>query len=148
MYGKAFGSRFKNINEGANMKSKILSVFLCVVLFLSLAAPVALASGDIPELTLDFNKRYTDISEYEDVNDPFLDFGEKKEEKEQKRNIYVVVLVVLLIIAIVVFIRAMRRVPDDMDEETTVKKVKIPKSSVEKPKATAQPNLADEEKSE
>ncbi len=129
------------------MKNKILAIFICVLLILSVATPVVLAGGETPDLTLDFNKRYTDISEYEDLNDPYLDLGKNKEEKEQKRDIYVVVLVVLLIIAIVVFVRTLRRVPEGV-EEPTAKKVRIPKSSIEKPTATPAPTLADEEKTE
>ncbi len=70
-----------------------------------------IAFADEPDLTLDFNKRYTDISEYEDVNDPFLDFGAEKEAKEQKRNIYATILIVLLIIAIIIFIRTLKKTP-------------------------------------
>lgn len=138
----------KKINEGANMKNKILSVFLCVILFLSLVTPVALASNNSPELTLDFNKRYTDISDYDDINDPYLNLEENRQEKEQKRNIYAAVLIVLLIIAIIVFIRAIRRVPDEIEDEPTAKKVRIPKSSVKKSKTTTETSLADEEKTE
>lgn len=130
------------------MKTKILSIFICVLLMLSVMVPVALAEEDVPELTLDFNKRYTDISEYDEVNDPYLDLGKNAEEKEQKRNIYVAVLVVLLVIAIIVFVRAIRKVPES-EEESTVKKVRVPKSSIEGSKATATtPSLADEEKTE
>lgn len=131
------------------MKNKILGIFICVLLLLSVAVPVTLAAEEAPDLTLDFNKRYTDISEYEDVNDPYLDLGKNKEDKEQKRDIYVVVLVVLLVVAIVIFVRALRRVPEDVEGEPAVKKVRIPKSSIEKkPESTPAPNLADEEKTE
>ena len=116
-------------------------------MILSVAVPVAFATEEAPDLTLDFNKRYTDILEYEDVNDPFLDLGQNKEDKEQKRDIYVVVLVVLLVIAIVIFVATLRRVPENVEDEPVAQKVRIPKSSIEKKtESTPSQNLADEEK--
>lgn len=105
------------------MKNKILAVCLCVFIFFSMCFPaLAAKEEDLPQLTIDFNKRYTDISEYDDVNDPYLDLGEASEEKEQNRNIYVIVLVALLIIAIVVFVRALKKVPDEKSFEDKEKR--------------------------
>ncbi len=149
MLVKALLCRVKIINVGENMKNKILAIFICVLLLLSVSVPVAFAGEEAPDLTLNFNERYTDISEYEDINDPYLDLGQNKEDKEQKRDIYVVVLVVLLVISIIVFVRTLRRVPEGVEEEPVAKKVRIPKSSIEKkPESTSAPNLADEEKTE
>ncbi len=95
------------------MKNKILALVLCAFVCFLLCVPAIAANEEVPQLTLDFNKRYTDISEYEDVNDPYLDLDGNKEEKEKNRNIYVIILVVLLLIAVLVFVRALRKVPDE-----------------------------------
>lgn len=97
-------------------------------------------NADEPQLTLDFNKRYTDISEYDDVNDPYLDFGAEKREKEERRNIYAIILVVLLIISIIVFIVVLKRQPSVEELSGSLKqKPKIQKK---------EPSLKDEEKSD
>lgn len=100
------------------MKKKILALVICIVVFFAAALPVDAE----PDLTLDFNKRYTDISEYEDVNDPYLDLGKNSEATEQKRNIYAVVLCICLVVAIAVFIYTLRKVPDESSFEAKEKR--------------------------
>ncbi len=99
------------------MKKILISLLMCIMLICSASVTVSAE----PDLTIDFNKRYTDISDYEDVNDPYLDLDKNAEEKEQKRNVYVIVLSVCLVVAVGVFIYTLRKVPD---EETFEKKEK------------------------
>ena len=124
------------------MKRKILSIVLTFVLMIGVCVPVFAEESTDPLLTLDFNKRYTDISEYEDVNDPYLDFGVEKEKNEEKRDIYAIVLIVLLVIAIVVFIYTLRKNPTNIE-----KKVKDEKSDTAE-KTDEPTSLKDEEKTE
>lgn len=124
------------------MKTKLISVIMCVVIMISMLVMCGAAAEKEPDLTLDFNKRYTDILEYDEVSDPYLDTTKNSEEKQQKRDIYVVVLVVLLIIAIIVFVYTLRKVPAEKELER--KKKPELDSSGKKQETT----LADEEKQE
>ena len=129
------------------MKKKILSLLLCIIIMGSFCVFGVAANEDEPDLTLDFNKRYTNISEYDDVNDPYLDFAAEKEEKEQKRNIYAIILVVLLVIAIIIFIRTLKKTPA-LPEATnnTSGSDKAIENDGEKSKGLS--SLADEEKTD
>ena len=100
------------------MKTKFLSLLMFVIILFSMAV-TAYAE---PDLTIDFNKRYTDILEYDEVNDPLLNLEENAQAKEQKRNVYVVVLVACLVVAVVVFIYTLRKVPDEKTFEKEEKK--------------------------
>ena len=100
------------------MKTKFFSLLISVIILFSMGV-TAYAEVD---LTLDFNKRYTDILEYDEVNDPLLDLAENAKAKEQKRNTYAIVLVVCLVIAVAVFIYTLRKVPDEKTFEQEEKK--------------------------
>lgn len=100
------------------MKKKLLALIMCVVVIFGASVSVSAE----PDLTIDFNKRYTDISEFEDVNDPYLDLDKNYEEKQQKRNIYAVVLGILLVVAVVIFVYTLRRVPDEATFEAKEKR--------------------------
>ncbi len=100
------------------MKKILLSLVMCgIVLF----ATVLQVSAE-PDLTIDFNKRYTDISEFEDVDDPYLDLDKQAESRAQKRNVYAIVLIVCLVVAIVVFVYTLRKVPNEAAFEAKEKK--------------------------
>ncbi len=94
---------------------KLVSVLLCVLVLLSICAPVCFAEGDELELTIDVNKRYTDISMIED--DPFLSQESQAKKEEQNRNTYIIILVVLLIISICVLIFTLKKVPSEKEIE-------------------------------
>ncbi len=100
------------------MKTKFFSLLISVLIFFSMAVTVY-AEAD---LTLDFNNRYTDILEYDEVDDPLLDLAANAKEKEQKRNVYAIVLVICLVIAVAVFIYTLRKVPDEKTFEKEEKK--------------------------
>ena len=93
------------------MKKILLSLIICVVVVFGSSVSVAAE----PDLTLDFNKRYTDISEVDEADEPYFDASSSSQEKEQKRNIYVIVLCICLVIAIVVFIYTLRKVPSEKE---------------------------------
>ncbi len=94
---------------------KILSVVLCVFVMLSIMAPVCFADETDVELTINPNKRYTDISMIED--DPLL-FEESQSKKEtQDRTTYIIILVVLLVAAIGVLIYTLKKVPSEKEIE-------------------------------
>lgn len=91
------------------MKKTILSLIMCIIIVFGASVSVSAE----PDLTLDFNKRYTDISEVGEIDDPFLETNKNSQEKEQKRNIYVIILSVCLVVAIGVFVYTLRKVPDE-----------------------------------
>ncbi len=97
---------------------KIISVILCVFVFAAACVPACLAvqgGGDEIELTLDVNKRYTDIQEIED--DPLLSQGSNTEKKQQNKTIYITVLIVLLLISIVILVVTLKKVPTEKEIE-------------------------------
>ncbi len=94
---------------------KFISIVLCVVVLLSVCAPVCFAEGDEIELTIDVNKRYTDISMIED--DPYLSEDSQTKKEEQNRNTYIIILVILLIISICVLIFTLKKVPSEKEIE-------------------------------
>ena len=119
------------------MKKRLLSFLLCItVLFCS-----SVSVSAEPDLTLDFNKRYTDISEFDEVNDPYLDLDRNSEAKQQKRNVYVAVLSVCLVAAIGVFIYTLRKVPSEAEMQADTDK-RLLKKKLKKEK-----NTEDEDKS-
>lgn len=100
------------------MTKRILAVFFSVLVIFTMCCPVALAveEGEL-ELTLDVNKRYTDISD-EAVSDNLFLYGEQEEkEKDAKRNTYIAILSVALVIAVVILVISLKRVPkeDEID---------------------------------
>ena len=101
---------------------KIIALVLCVIIALSAAISV---SAEV-DLTLDFNKRYTDIYEHDEIDDPYLDTQRNSREAQQKRNIYVVVLLILLIIAIAVFVYTLKKVPteEQLTEKNKERRIK------------------------
>ena len=118
------------------MKKRLVSFLLCIIMVLGSSVTVSAE----PDLTLDFNKRYTDISYFDEVNDPYLDLDKNSEAKQQKRNIYVVVLCVCLVAAIGVFIYTLRKVPsEDEMQAGSDKSLLMPKNKKEK-------TIKDEEK--
>ncbi len=101
------------------MKIKVLAILLCAIALFTCCTPIVIAAEEQGEfeLTLDVNKRYTDISEEASGENLFL-YGEKEEaEKNTKRNTYIAVLAVALVIAVVVLVLTLKRVPkeDDID---------------------------------
>ena len=125
------------------MRKTLLSLLMCIVLLFGASVSVSAE----PDLTIDFNKRYTDISYYDDVNDPYLDLDKNSEEKQQKRNIYVVVLSVCLVAAIGVFIYTLRKVPDeDTFEKNEKKKIRGTSSENTADSSSKEKSLKDEEK--
>ncbi len=124
------------------MKRKIFSLILTFVVLLGVFVPVAYAEEDDIELTIDVNKRYTDISYYDEVSDPLLDLGAEREAKENRRNIYIAILVILLVVAIVVFVFTIRRVPDE--QETLASAPPVTKIKVHKKREETK--IKDEEK--
>lgn len=125
------------------MRKTLLSLLMCIVLLFGASVSVSAE----PDLTIDFNKRYTDISYYDEVNDPYLDSDKNSEEKQQKRNIYVVVLSVCLVAAIGVFIYTLRKVPDeDTFEKNEKKKIRGTSSENTADASSKEKSLKDEEK--
>lgn len=101
---------------GACMK-KIIAIILCIMTLLSFSAPVCLATdGDELELTIDVNRRYTNISEM-DENEPFLSKSEETQQKERNKKVYIAVLVTLLIISIGILIYTLKKVPSEKEIE-------------------------------
>ncbi len=110
------------------MTKKVLAVLFSVIVLFTMCAPVAFAvaeEGEL-ELTIDVNKRYTDIAEEAESDNLFL-YGEKaEEEKNAKRNTYIAVLSVALVIAVVILVLTLKRVPkeEDIDVSGGADKVK------------------------
>ena len=93
------------------MKKIVCSLVMVFVLFFSFAV-VGFAAKETETLNvIDFENRYTDISELDDLNNPYLDAAKDYEGTDAKRTVYIVVLVVLLIVAIGVFVYTLRKVP-------------------------------------
>ncbi len=122
------------------MKTRVIALLLCVLSIFTLFSVVACAATEQAELeiTIDVNKRYTDILYPEEVNDPLLELDSNKKEMENKRNIYVTVLVVLLVIAIGILIYTLKKAPsedslkasDDKETPKTTIKIKVPKNRI------------------
>ena len=99
------------------MTKKFLVILFSVLVLFTMCTPVAFAEAEEGELelTIDVNKRYTDIAEEAESDNLFL-YGEKEEEeKNVKRNTYVAVLSVALVIAIIILVITLRRVPKEED---------------------------------
>ena len=101
------------------MSKRILAILLSLLVAFTVCCPLALAAdeeGEI-ELTLDVNKRYTDISD-EAVSDNLFLYGEQEEkEKDTKRNTYIVILSAALVVAVVILVISLKKVPkeDEID---------------------------------
>ncbi len=99
------------------MTKKALAVLFSVLVLFTMCVPVAFAEADEGELelTIDVNRRYTDIAEEAESDNLFL-YGEKaEEEKNSKRNTYIAVLSVALVIAVVILVLTLKRVPKEED---------------------------------
>ena len=112
------------------MTKRILAVFFSILVVFTMCCPLALAAdeGEL-ELTLDVNKRYTDISEEAESDNLFL-YGEQAEkEKNTKRNTYIAILSVALVVAVVILVVTLKKVPkeDDIDVSGIEEKSKIKK---------------------
>lgn len=106
------------------MKTKIISVILAVIicipfasLAVSAASETAASSRGEFKLTVDVNKRETNIVEDENGILGLITDDSEKQQKEANKKIYIAVLSVLLVIAIIVLIVSLRRVPDEEDIE-------------------------------
>lgn len=112
------------------MTKRILAVFFSVLVVFTMCCPLALAAdeGEL-ELTLDVNKRYTDISDEAESDNLFLYGEQEQKEKDTKRNTYIGVLSVALIIAVVILVITLKKVPkeDDIDVSGTEEKSKFKK---------------------
>ena len=93
---------------------KFVAILLCVVTLMGVAMPVCYAEEI--EITLDVNKRYTNISEM-DEDDPFMSKTDETLRKERNKKVYVTVLVTLLIIAVGVLIYTLKKVPSEKQIE-------------------------------
>ena len=107
------------------MKTKIISVILAVIIcipFISLAVSAAAETtaqsgeGEF-RLTVDVNKRETNIVEDENGILGLITDDSEKQQKEANKKIYIAVLSVLLVIAVIVLVVSLRRVPDEEDIE-------------------------------
>ena len=100
------------------MTKKVLAVLLfTLVLFTMCSSVVVAAEEGEMELTIDVNRRYTDIAEQAENDNLFL-YGEKEEEeKNTKRNTYIAVLSVALVVSVIILVISLKRVPkeDDID---------------------------------
>ena len=110
------------------MTKKVLAVLFSVLVLFTMCSPVAFAEAEEGELelTIDVNKRYTDISEEAENDNLFLYGKKEKEEKDAKRNTYIAVLSVALVVAVVILAISLKRVPkeEDIDVSGTEKKTK------------------------
>lgn len=99
------------------MTKKVLVVLFSVLVLFTMCTPIAFAEAEEGELelTIDVNKRYTDISEEAESDNLFL-YGEKEEEtKNAKRNTYIAVLSVALVVAVIILVVSLKRVPKEED---------------------------------
>lgn len=95
------------------MKKFICWLIVVFTLLFSFST-VAFAAEKTETLNVvEFENRYTDISEFEDLNNPYLEAAKENDKSDEKRMVYIIVLVVLLIIAVGVFIYTLRKVPDE-----------------------------------
>lgn len=98
---------------------KVISVFLCLVLFLSAVSFNAFAAKEAAEettgfvLEVDVNKRYTDF--VEDTDGLVESTNGKKEMTEGQKTIYIAVLVSALVISIIILAVSVKRVPKEED---------------------------------
>ncbi len=110
------------------MTKKVLAVLFSVLVLFTMCTPVAFAEAEEGELelTIDVNKRYTDISDVAESDNLFL-YGEKEEEeKNTKRNTYIAVLSVALVVSVIILVISLKRVPkeEDIDVSGTEEKNK------------------------
>ncbi len=94
---------------------KIVSIILCVFVLFTVCAPACFAEELEFELTIDVNKRYTDISMMED--DPYLSQGSQAEKDEQNKTLYIIILLVLLVISVCVLVFTLKKVPTEKEIE-------------------------------
>lgn len=105
------------------MKRRIISVILAVLVcipfaVLAVGAATTASQGDGEfHLTVDVNKRETNIVYDDDGLIGMLTDNSEKEQKEANKIVYIAVLSVLLVVAIIVLIVSLRRVPDEEDIE-------------------------------
>lgn len=101
------------------MKTKILSVLMCVIVFLGVVSPIALAVEEttVMPFTVDPEKRVTDITELEEGENPFNFTQKEKEQRQNRKIMYIVVLCIALVLAIVVLVFNLRKIPDEENIE-------------------------------
>ncbi len=131
------------------MNKKIMSFVLCIITLLCVLTPSVCAETQEAEveLTLNPNKRYTDIFYPDEVNDPLLDLDEDLEERENKRDGYVAVLVVLLVVALGVLVYTLRKAPDE-DKLKKIDDEQTPKTKIIVTKKKKETSIEEEEKKE
>ncbi|MGN0527139.1 MAG: hypothetical protein ACI4IF_06850 [Acutalibacteraceae bacterium] len=106
------------------MKIKILSVLMCIIAFLGVLSPIALAAEEatVMPFTVNPEKRVTDITELEEGENPFNFTKQEKERKENRKTMYVAVLCVALVISVIVLVLSLRKIPDEENIELSGKK--------------------------
>lgn len=99
------------------MKTKILSVLMCVIVFFGAVSPIAFAVEEttVMPFTVDPEKRVTDITELEEGENPFNFTQKEKEQRQNRKIMYIVVLCIALVAAIVVLVFNLRKIPDEED---------------------------------
>ncbi len=98
------------------MKVKLLSLFLCLLCFVSAFSVTALAEeAQAPAITINVEERYTDISYMDEVNDPLLEAQRESRTQAGKKTLYIVILVVLLVVAIIILVYNLRKVPAESE---------------------------------
>ncbi len=97
---------------------KIISVMFCVFILLSVCAPVCFATGGDGvelELTIDVNKRYTNIQDIED--DPLLSQSSQKQKEKENKTTYIIILLLLLIVSVIILVVTLKKVPTEKEIE-------------------------------
>lgn len=118
------------------MKNRIIAIALCILLVLPFAALGVSATESTTattkaeyafELTLDVNKRETDISfAGEGLEDLVInsDNDQTDAQKTSNKIIYICVLLVLLVIAIVILFVTIKRAPEEAQSEEASEETK------------------------
>lgn len=95
------------------MKLKLFSIFMALIICMSVFILPVSASGDF-YFPIDVDERYTDISYVDETNvlgEVVTD--DEEEDLENKKTIYIAVLSVLLVISIIILIVTLKRAKDD-----------------------------------